>query len=282
MGTMRVARLLLASASPFDVKCFRLDSDPPTAGEERSWSLPGAPRAGGETRTERELERELLSFAPDLLHVYGRGVVPHRLVAALPWLADRRLGTSRPLLGRRPGPQAKVLIEEIAEPVADDYFAPPAPLANGRGRRVGSIRQSGRTASHRDLVEARIRRFRDDVQWELFDTSPSVAEMRTLDLWVDLADDENELDGLVGEALALGLPVVAARTAVNRRRTADGRAAALCPKGDHNEMAHAIVTMLFKPERAAPILEAAEGLRAQFRKDARRAALLRSYAEVLG
>jgi glycosyltransferase involved in cell wall biosynthesis len=105
--------------------------------------------------------------------------------------------------------------------------------------------------------------------------------MRTFDLWVDLADDENDLDGLVGEAIALGLPVVATRTAANLRRTADGKAAALCPKGDHNEMAHAIVTMLFKPERSAPILEAAAALREQFRPAKRREALRVAYAEVL-
>ncbi|MFA6956589.1 MAG: glycosyltransferase [Thermoanaerobaculia bacterium] len=282
---MRVARLLLATRSHFDLKCFRLDSAGSQAPTEDRWCLPGRSEPGLEARSEGEIARALRSSAPQLLHVYGSGTVPHQLLSATggaPWLADRSLGASRPFFGHRPRAQARILAERIAEPVADEYFAPRPPRAASARRRVGSQRQSSRSESARDLADARIRRFRDDIDWFLFDTPPTADEMATLDLWVDLADEETDLDGMVGEALALGLPLVATRTAANRRRTADGRAAALCPSRDPNEMAHAIVTMLFKPERATPILTAAAEVRDQFRAETRREALRLAYAEVIG
>jgi glycosyltransferase involved in cell wall biosynthesis len=145
---------------------------------------------------------------------------------------------------------------------------------------IGTLRRGSTIASHRDLTEARIRRFRDDVDWQLFEEPPPASRMASLSLWFDPADDEEDLDGLVCEAIVLGVPVVASRTAANRRRTDDGRAAALCPKGDPNEMAHAIVTMLFKPERTVPLRTAALEVRERFRPAKRRAALLSAYAEV--
>lgn len=285
MDPMRVARLLLATRSHFDLKCFRVDSDGSHPAEEERWCLPGTLDGGLEARPEGEIARALRDFAPDVLHVYGSGPVPHQLLSAsgsAPWLADRSLEAARPLFGRRPRAQTRVLAERIAEPVADEYFAARPPRAASARRRVGSQRQSSRSESARDLADARIKRFRDDIDWFLFDTPPTADEMATLDLWVDLADEETDLDGMVGEALALGLPLVATRTAANRRRTADGRAAALCPSRDPNEMAHAIVTMLFKPERATPILTAAAGVRDQFRAEKRREALRLAYAEVIG
>jgi len=283
MASMRVGRLLLATRSHFDLKCFQLDGEGAEASGEAAWCLPGATTAPLEPRSEVEISRALRSFDPDILHVYGSGLVPHPLLSAAgvsPWIADRSLGTTRPLFGRRPRAQARILVELIAEPVADEYFVPRPPRAASPRPRIGSLRHSSRAASSRDLAEARIRRFRDDVDWLLFDSPPGAEEMASLDLWVDLAADESDLDGLVGEALALGLPLVATRTEANRRRTADGRAAALCPKGDPNEMAHAIVTMLFKPERATPLLTAAIELRERFRTERRREALRAVYAEV--
>jgi hypothetical protein len=282
---MRVARLLLASRSHFDLKCFELDGDGSKAAAEEAWSLPGTIVTRLKSNPEDEIARRLRSFAPDILHVYGSGTVPHALISAAggaPWVADRSLAATRPLFGRRPRAQATVLAGRIVEPVANEYFAPRPPRVLPARPKVGSLRQSPRSEPARDLTVARIRRFRDDVDWYLFDAPPSAAEMGSLDLWVDLAYDENDLDGLVGEALALGLPLVATRTAANLKRTDDGRAAALCPKGDPNEMAHAIVTMLFKPERATPLLTAAVELRDRFRAERRREALLLAYAEARG
>jgi len=285
MGSMRIARLLLATRTHFDLKCFRLDGEGSKASGEAAWCLPGPGGAGLEFQAEGEVARALRSYAPDILHVYGSGAVPHTLLSAAgaaPWLSDRSLAATRPLFGRRPRAQAQILAAKIAEPVADEYFVSRPPRTAAARRKVGSLGHSQRAVSTRDLTDARIRRFRDDVDWYLFEVPPSAGEMAALDLWVDLASDESDLDGLVGEALALGLPLVATRTEANRRRTADGRAAALCPKGDPNEMAHAIVTMLFKPERATPLLTAAAELRERFRTESRREALRAVYAEVAG
>ena len=279
---MRVARVLLPSFSGFDLKCFRLDRDAGSGLAEVSWTLASRGPAAPGSVPERKLARELREFSPTLLHVYGNGPVPQSLITAAgaPWLADRALEASRTLLGRRPRGRSKALLDEIAEPVAEEFFNAPTTTAPSARPTIGSLQRGSAIASRRDLTQARIRRFRDDVEWQLFDAPPSASAMSALSLWVDPADDEDDLDGLVCEAIALGVPVVATRTAANRRRTDDGRAAALCPGKDPNEMAHAIVTMLFKPERSLPFRAAASEIRERFRPARRREALLAAYAEV--
>ena len=279
---MRVARVVLPSRSHFDLKCLKNDRDAASNTGQLVLSLGTEVLGDALPGSERELAGRLRQFAPSILHIYGSGRVPHALVSAAraPWLADRPLAVSRPLFGRSPDPQARALGLSVPEPVDVEYFESRAQRPPASRPRVGSLRQSPRTAVSRDLVDARIRRFRDDVDWILFDAPPSPAQMAQLDLWVDLSSDDVELDGLVTEALVLGLPVVAARTDANVLRTGDGRAAMLCPKGDPNEMAHAVVTMLFKPERREPFIAAAGSLRDRFRPEARRAALARVYAEI--
>ena len=280
---MRVARVLLPSHSGFDLKCFRIDRAAGAGSSDVSWTLAGRGAAALGSTPERQLTRELRELAPAVLHVYGFGPVPHTLIAAAggPWLSDRALQVSRPLLGRRPRERAKALFEEIPEPVADEYFAAIPPFTSSARPIVGTLRRGSRIASSCELVDARIRRFRDDVDWRLFDAPPPAESMASVDLWLDPATDEDDLDGLVCEAIALGLPVVASRTSANRRRTDDGRAAALCPKSDPNEMAHAIVTMLFKPERTARFRAASSEIRERFRSARRLEALLAAYAEVV-
>jgi glycosyltransferase involved in cell wall biosynthesis len=172
------------------------------------------------------------------------------------------------------------LVDEIPEPVADEYFAAPAPSVAYLRPTVGALARGSRTASMCELTHARIHRFRDDVDWKLFDAPPPPDSMAALSLWVDPALDDEDLDGLVCEAIAIGLPVVASRTATNRRRSDDGRAAALCPKNDPNELAHAIVSLLFKDERSASLRAAACEIREKFRPARRREALLETYARV--
>lgn len=281
---MRVARVLLASFSGFDLKCFRIDRAAGAGASEASWALANAPAAGRSPIPERQLVRELRAFSPEIVHVYGTSAVPHTLitVAGVPWIADRRLEVRRPLLGRRPRARSKSLIDDVAEPVDDEFFAAASSTIRSERPTIGTLRRGSRTASSRELAAARIRRFRDDVEWLLFDTHPGPEAMAALSLWVDPTGDEEDLDGLVCEAIVLGVPVVATRTTANRRRTDDGRAAALCPTDDPNELAHAIVTMLFKPERSAPLCAVARTLRERFRPARRREALLAAYAEVLG
>ena len=280
---MRIARVLLPARSYFDLKCFRFDREGSLAAADAAWNLVNATGTDLEPLSEQSVLHELRCFAPDLLHVYGSGAVPHSLIraAATAWLADRPLETTRPILGRRARPQSKSLLATVAEPGADEYFSTPEPADTPARPKIGALRQSSLTASICALVNARIQRFRDDVEWALYDTPPAPAEMASLNLWVDLSDDERELDGLVCEALVVGVPVVATRPSANRRRTADGRAPALCPKRDPNEIAHAIVTMLFKPERSAAILAAATELRERFRPANRRETLLDAYSEIV-
>ncbi|MGK2856505.1 MAG: glycosyltransferase [Thermoanaerobaculia bacterium] len=278
---MRIARVLLPSFSAFDLKCFRLDRETSGGTEEASWTIAGPGTVEPQSVAERQLPRELRDFAPSILHVYGTGPVPQSLIAATdaPWLADRALEPSRSLFGRRPRGRSKSLFDEIPEPVAIEFLGPTGARPRIERPTIGALCRGAATATHCQLTDARIRRFRDDVAWKLFEAPPQANEMSSLSLWLDPTNDEDDLDGFVCEAIALGVPVVAARTAANRRRSDDGRAAALCPKKDPNEMAHAIVTTLFKPELAAPLLAAAAEIRDRFHPAHRRQALLAAYAE---
>ena len=62
-----------------------------------------------------------------------------------------------------------------------------------------------------------------------------------------------------------GLPVVAARTAVNSARLEKGRTGWLVPMNDPNEMTHAILSALFKPEVASSKTGAARQTASKFR-----------------
>lgn len=278
---MRIARVLLPSFSAFDLKCFRLDRESGNATVEAFWTIAGPGAVDPQSVSERQLARELRDFAPSILHVYGTGPVPQSLISATnaPWLADRALEPSRSLLGRRPRGRSKSLFDEIPEPVAMEFLGPTGERPPIERPTIGALRRGPATVARCQLTDARIRRFRDDIDWRLFEAPPQANEMSSLSLWLDPTDDEDDLDGLVCEAIALGVPVVAARTAANRLRSDDGRAAALCPKRDPNEMAHAIVTTLFKPERAAQLLAAAAEIRDRFHPARRRQALLAAYAE---
>lgn len=110
--------------------------------------------------------------------------------------------------------------------------------------------------------------------------SPSPDELVDLDLWVDPTVSENDLDGFVAEALVCGVPVVAARTPVNRERLSEGQAGFLVPPGDPNELTHAMVTALFKSELRDPRLKHARDTPDRFRADHRTARLLEIYADL--
>ncbi len=94
----------------------------------------------------------------------------------------------------------------------------------------------------------RLARTRDDISWYLFDVPPAATELGEVGVWLDPAVAVDDYDGFTAEALAAGLPIVASRTPINLRRTDKGRSAALVPAGDPNELTHAILTALFKPE----------------------------------
>lgn len=86
-----------------------------------------------------------------------------------------------------------------------------------------------------------------------------------VDVWADPATSETDFDGFVAEALVAGLLVVAARTAINSQRLEKGRTGWLVPMNDPNEMTHAILSALFKPEVASNKLTAARQTVSKFR-----------------
>jgi glycosyltransferase involved in cell wall biosynthesis len=86
----------------------------------------------------------------------------------------------------------------------------------------------------------------------------------------------------VAEALVAGVRVIATRTKVNSDRLAGGAAGVMVPFNDPNELAHAIVTTLFKPEKDAARVEYATASRDRFRPEHRATALKRLYSGVIG
>jgi len=112
---------------------------------------------------------------------------------------------------------------------------------------------------------SRIHRFRDDVVWNVIDHVPTPGDLRDVDVWVDPAVSEEDLDGFTAEALVSGVAVVAARTEINVARCEKGRTAFLVPRNDPNEMTHAILAALFKSEAAQGKIQAASQTASKFR-----------------
>jgi glycosyltransferase involved in cell wall biosynthesis len=77
-------------------------------------------------------------------------------------------------------------------------------------------------------------------------------------VWVDPALDADDRDGFVAEAQVAGKIVVASRTPINIKRLEKGRTGFLVPAADPNELTHAILAALFKPEVSDSKIEAAK------------------------
>jgi hypothetical protein len=136
----------------------------------------------------------------------------------------------------------------------------------------------------RNIIEqtaARIQRYRDDVDWLLFDTAPSPDDLRGVDVWVDPALAENDFDGFVAEAIAAGTAVIASRIIINVQRLEKGRTGVLVPPGDPNEWTHAILAALFKPEFRNSKRIAAQQTASKFRPRHRARALIELYESIL-
>ncbi|MEA2328606.1 MAG: hypothetical protein QOE68_3565 [Thermoanaerobaculia bacterium] len=136
----------------------------------------------------------------------------------------------------------------------------------------------------RNIIEqtaARMQRYRDDVDWLLFDAAPSPDDLRGVDVWVDPAMTENDFDGFVAEAIVAGTVVIASRTAINVQRLEKGRTGVLVPPGDPNEWTHAILAALFKPEFRNSKTVAAQQTASKFRPRHRARALIELYESIL-
>ena len=125
-------------------------------------------------------------------------------------------------------------------------------------------------------------RTREEVVFHRFDGAPSPRDLAAVDLWVDFAIAEDDLDGFVAEAIVAGKRVIATRTAANVQRLEKGRTGSLIPPRDSNEMTHAILAALFKPELSEVRRIAARQTASKFRPRQRARALLRLYERLIG
>lgn len=156
--------------------------------------------------------------------------------------------------------------------------APPA--QDDRKYLIGSfIRPSVHSMIERTMH--RIDRFRDDIEWRVFSHPPAPEELAELGAWVDPAMEEDDYDGFVAEALVCGINIVAGATPINVQRLEKGRSGFLVPPNDPNEMTHAILAALFKPEEARARSDAARQTVGKFRAGQRIRALTRIYERIV-
>lgn len=256
---MIIAQLLLPGASEYERKSQRIDFVSLSA--EHDIRL-------GETT------------GADLVHVYGPD--PMFVELDVPYVSNGRLKRRR---FRRMTPPERVITplkdsadSFIPEAVEEIYF-------DGERRQPGkpTIGTFARPQL-RNIIEqtaARIQRYRDDVDWLLFDAAPSPDDLRAVDVWVDPAMSEDDFDGFVAEAVAAGTAVIASRTAVNVQRLEKGRTGVLVPPGDPNEWTHAILAALFKPELRHIKMTAAQQTASKFRPRHRAKALNELYQSIV-
>ncbi len=211
----------------------------------------------------------------DVVHVYtGRTLPP----IDKPFVAN--IGsTGRRFSFRRVSQPAFVVTPfTVQEAVEELYFS-----VAGSQLPVAGLIGSYDRPSVKTLIEQtmhRIDRFRDDVEWRLFSHVPAPEEIAELGAWVDPAVEEDDYDGFVAEALVVGVNVVAAATPINVQRLEKGRTGFLVPRNDPNEMTHAILTALFKPEVARARSDAARQTVGKYRAGGRIRALTRIYESI--
>ncbi len=292
---MRVAQIILSGASEYERKSQRIDA-----------ALPGVERA-----------EDAGGF--DLAHVYGPAPLP-RLRIGAPYVANAPM-PRRWWQRRLPQPRAVVTPFDLPEAVEEAFFAAPAqpthasslmPHATSSGLRTQdsglSLQHSALGTQHsalatqhpalstqhsvgvflrasvRNIIEQtmhRLERTRDDIVWRAFEAPPGPGEMASVAVWVDPAIETDDYDGCTAEALVAGRVVVASRTPVNLLRTEKGRTALLVPPRDSNELTHAILAALFKPESGQQRAAAARQTISKFRPRQRHRALTALYETLL-
>lgn len=245
---MRLAHLLLPSASQYERKCQRIDRA----------SFPDVVVVTPE---------QLAQSGADVAHVYATGELPGGLRIDIPYIASAPMKQARWSLRRPVAPRIVVSPlggHAVPEAVEDRYFvSAAAPVA----RDVKTVGVFLRPTINRavEQTRARIERTRPDVRWILLNRVPAPEDLQAVDVWVDPAVSDNDFDGFVAEAQAVGLPVVASRTAINVQRLEQGRTGWLVPPGDANELTHAILAALFKTEVAEGKQKAAKQTVSKFR-----------------
>jgi glycosyltransferase involved in cell wall biosynthesis len=273
---MRIAQILLPGASHYDRKCQRIDAALPghevvLTDDARGFDLAhvyGHAQAGAPVPPREPVGRQapspVVAFPPPIPYVAASGIERR-------WW-QRRVQQPRVLVSPLDGEG----VTQIPEAVDDAYFD----LAPASGAIVGCFLRPSVQAVV-DLTLHRLDGIRDDVVWHLFDAPPTPAELSEVAVWVDPAVEENDYDGATAEALAAGRIVVASRTPINSARCEKGRTALLVPPGDPNELTHAILSALFKPESGQQRVTAARQTNSKFRPRQRHRALARLYETLL-
>lgn len=281
---MRIVQLLLPGASQYEQKSQRIDFE--ALSKEHDITL---------ATSLAEMP------AAEVAHVYGPSPLVLRQFRRfpLPWLTGSQVTRSRFYgSGRLPERRISPLdaggsqeaatgvigVERVLVPeaVAKEFFQIRRPRGNGETRVAGVYAPPSRRGVRNavDQTMHRLLRFRDDVDLRCFDQPPSPADLAGVDLWIDPAADPEDFDGFVAEAVVSGLPVVASRTPLNRWRLENGRTGWLVPPADPNELTHAILTALFKPEVGEARLEAARQTASKFRPRQRRKILAQLYGAI--
>lgn len=165
------------------------------------------------------------------------------------------------------------------EAVEEKYFVPPGGERQATNRIGCVFRKTVKNAIAQFAI--RLHRTREDIEILTFDMPPSPEEIDAIGVWVDPAIDEHDYDGYVAEALVRGLPVVASRTPINVQRLEKGRTGFLVPLNDPNEITHAILSALFKPEVVQQKIEAAQQTMTKFRPSQRLRVLSKLYESLL-
>jgi hypothetical protein len=250
---MRIQQLVTPGASELDRKLQRIDAA----------ALPDLYVAG----------------EPDLVHVYGPIVEPppaRYVAASAP--KKRRFAFRQP---RHPERVIALLPMEgaavVPEAVEERYFAPPSGNGRSSGNKIVGYFARPSIENLLEQMQARLARFRDDVDFHPFAATPQPEDFDACDAWIDPALDDSDADGFVAEALVRGVSVVAARTEINVHRGEKGRTVFLVPPRDPNELTHAILAALFKPELSETRRAAARQTISRFRPRQRARALAALY-----
>ncbi|HEX7154602.1 MAG TPA: glycosyltransferase [Thermoanaerobaculia bacterium] len=268
---MRIAQIVLPDAPTYERKSQHIDHAALSSTHEVSLTTVDEVAAG--------------KF--DVAHVYGPQNLPSALFRRfpVPYVASGDVARTRWPFRRTVAPRFVVsplavegtseTIRSLPEAVEDLYYdeaqRPERPTLT-----VGSYARP----STLNLVEqtvARIERFRDDITWNLYQHPPTPADLSGVDAWIDPATAESDMDGFVAEAIVTQVPVIAARTPINELRLEKGRTGFLVPPRDPNELTHAILTVLFKPEVAQRKIDAAGQTLSKFRVRQRLRVLTQMY-----
>ena len=272
---MRILQIVLPECTEYEAKSQRADA--------------AALAAKHEVIVLNGGEEQRSSVSADVAHVYGRPPLPKQAVIDLtiPYVASSAPPKRRFAFRKSPEPALIVTpvngadgAAYLPEAVDESFFASDA----NPERRPKTVIGSFRRASVMNIVEQtfhRISRFRDDVTWNLFERAPSPADLTAVDVWVDAALSDDDYDGFVAEALVVGTAVVASRTPINAQRLEQGRTGLLVPRNDPNELVHAILAALFKPEVARAKIEAAKQTAGKFRPRQRSRVLERIYETLI-